>query len=178
MTIRTPTKTPGQRRILVAGLGNLLLADDGVGVHAVRELGRSRQRGVTVAEVGTAVLDALHLFERADCVLAIDAMQAGGPPGQIYRFRLEDVENPQSKVSLHDFGLRSIFEFLNPPRRPEILVLGVEPQVINYGLDLSPPVRAALPRLLEEVEAVIERWRGPVTEEPATRGRTSNRLCG
>ncbi len=147
-----------RQRILVVGLGNLLLADDGVGVHAVRELSRSRRRGVTVAEVGTAVLDALHLFERADRVLAIDAMQAGGPPGQIYSFSLEDAENPHSKVSLHDFGLRSIFEFLNTPRRPEILVLGVEPQTIDYGLDLSPAVRAALPRLLEEVDAAIQRW--------------------
>lgn len=148
-----------RQRILVVGLGNLLLADDGVGVHAIRELNRSRRRGVKIVEVGTAVLDALHLFERADRVLAIDAMQAGGPPGQIYRFGLEDADNPHPKVSLHDFGLRSIFEFLNSPHRPEVLVLGVEPQTIAYGLDLSPPVRAALPRLLAEVESVINSWK-------------------
>ncbi len=147
------------KRILVAGLGNLLLADDGVGVHAVRELSRSRRSGIILAEVGTAVLDALHLFERADRVLAIDAMQAGGPPGSIYRFCLRDVEDPVSKASLHDFGLRSVFEFLTPARRPEVIVLGVEPQSIKYGLELSPPIRSAMPRLLEEVQAVIRLWR-------------------
>jgi hydrogenase maturation protease len=149
----------GRQRILVAGLGNLLLADDGVGVHAVRGLMRSRPRGVTLAEVGTAVLDALHLFERADRILAIDAMRAGGPPGTIYRFRLHQVEDPISKASLHDFGLRSVLGFLAVAHPPEVVVLGVEPQSIEYNLDLSPPVRAAVPRLLGEARAVIRSWR-------------------
>lgn len=147
-------------RILVAGLGNLLLADDGVGVHAARALLGSRPRGVRVVEVGTAVLDALHLFERADRVLALDAIQGGGQPGEIYALRLGDAANPTGKVSLHDFGLRTIFDFLATPRRPEVLVLGVEPQRIDYGLTLSPAVENVLPRLLAEAHAILRRWQG------------------
>ena len=152
------SQRPTKGRILIAGLGNLLLMDDGVGVHAVRELRKGVPRGVVAAEVGTAILSALHLFEDADKVLAIDAMQAGGTPGTVYRFGLEDVENPTGKPSLHDFGLRSIFEFL-PDHRPEIVVLGVEPEVIEFGMELSGSVRASLPRLITEAQATIARWR-------------------
>jgi hydrogenase maturation protease len=148
-----------RRRILVAGLGNLLLSDDGVGVHAVRELQKEVPRGVVAAEVGTAVLSALDLFEAADRILAIDAMQAGGPPGRICACRLDDLENPAVKPSLHDFSLRSAFDFL-PGHRPEVIVLGVEPAVIDYGLALSPEVRAALPRVLEEARAILKNWAG------------------
>jgi hydrogenase maturation protease len=147
----------GRPRILVAGLGNLLLSDDGVGVHAVRELQKDVPRGVTAAEVGTAVLFALDLFEKADRVLAIDAMEAGGPPGEVYVFGLDDVENPAVKPSLHDFGLRSAFEFL-PGHRPEVVVIGVEPGVIGYGLELSAAVRSALPRVVAEARRIIDGW--------------------
>jgi hydrogenase maturation protease len=145
-------------RVLVVGLGNLLLADDGVGVHAVREFRKRAPRGVVAADVGTAILDALHLFERADKVLAFDAMQAGGNPGTIYRVALEDIDNPPVKPSLHDFGLRSAFEFL-PGHRPEVTVLGVEPELIGFGMELSAAVQAAVPRLVEEALAIASGWR-------------------
>ena len=64
-------------RILVLGLGNLLLRDDGVGVQAVRQLQKDPPAGAKVVEVGTAVLDALHLYEWAGRCLAIDAQRDG-----------------------------------------------------------------------------------------------------
>ncbi len=146
-------------RILIAGLGNLLLSDDGVGVHAVRALEKRVPRGVLAADIGTAVLDALHLFEQADHVLAIDAMQAGGAPGEVYVFGIDDIENPPLKPSLHDFGLRSAFDFL-PGHRPEVVVIGVEPEVIDYGMMLSPAVERALPRVLREARGIVSRWCG------------------
>ncbi len=156
---RGASRRSGRRpRILIAGLGNLLLTDDGVGVHAVRRLEKAVPRGVITADVGTAVLDALHLFEWADHIVAIDAMRAGGEPGQVYRFGIDDIENPPVKPSLHDFGLRSAFEFL-PGHRPEVTVIGVEPAVIDYGMSLSPAVEQALPTVLAEVTATLGRWR-------------------
>lgn len=154
-----PVGRPRRRpRILIAGLGNSLLKDDGVGVHAVQALSKRRMpRGVVAAEIGTAILDGLHLLERADKVLAIDAMQAGGRPGDIYAFALDDVDNPPVKPSLHDFGLRGVFEFL-PGRRPEVLVLGVEPAEIGVGLELTPEVAASLPRVVHEALRIVDRW--------------------
>ena len=154
------TSDPRRRpRILVAGLGNLLLKDDGVGVHAVRALQHGVPRGVRAVEVGTAVLDALHLVEWADRILAIDAMQAGGNPGTIYRFGVEDVADAAVRTSLHEVNLLAALRFLTRGHRPEIAVLGVEPETIEAGLDLSPSVQAALPRLVTAANDVVAGWR-------------------
>lgn len=159
---RPASTTRGGRqrpRVLIAGLGNLLLKDDGVGVHAVRALQHGVPRGVRAVEIGTAVLDALHLLEWADRVLAIDAMQAGGDPGTIYRFGVEDVADRTIKASLHEVDLVAALRFLTTGHRPEIAVLGVEPETIGAGLDLSPSVQAALPRLVAAAQEIVTGWR-------------------
>lgn len=159
MFTRKPSTPRRRPRILVAGLGNLLLKDDGVGVHAVRALHHEVPRGVRAVEVGTAVLDALHLVEWADRILAIDAMQAGGDPGTIYRFGISDVAEAAVTASLHEVDLRAALRFLTSGHRPEIAVLGVEPETIETGLELSPGVQAALPRLVATAQDIVTRWR-------------------
>ncbi len=160
-------------RILIAGLGNLLLMDDGAGVHAVKELQHDPPPGVLVVEVGTAVLQALHLLEWADLVLALDAMRAGGPPGTIYACGLEEVAADGVQVSLHELGLKAALYFLPPEKQPRIAVLGIEPGTIDYGLDLSPAVKAALPRFIAAAREIVSRWSGggKVTVEAGTRDR-------
>jgi len=164
-------------RILIAGLGNLLLRDDGVGVHAVHELQKAPPAGVRVVEVGTALLDALHLFKWADKILAIDAMQAGGAPGTLYSFRVSDVEDRGPQASLHELGLVSALRFLADGKRPPIVILGVEPAIIDYGLDLSPEVQSALPVLIQSVREIVDAWlRGPSpAENPRTLSKPFNR---
>ncbi len=151
--------TPREPRILIAGLGNLLLMDDGVGVHAVLELQKNPPEGAVVAEVGTAVLNALDLLEWADKVLAIDAMQAGGEPGTVYAFGTEDVEKGGIKASLHELNLISALSFLKRKAKPEIVIFGVEPDRIDYGLELTPAVAAALPELTAAARKQVQRWR-------------------
>jgi hydrogenase maturation protease len=148
-----------QPNILIAGLGNLLLQDDGVGVHAVHELKKAPPPGALVTEIGTWVLQGLHLYEWADKVLVLDAMQAGGDPGTLYACRDEDVADPGIEASLHELGLMAALKFIKPEKRPEVYVLGVEPLTIDYGLELTPPVKAALPRFVELARERVDRWR-------------------
>ena len=142
-------------RTLVVGLGNVLLKDDGIGVHAVRELRKCLPPRIVTAEVGTAVLDALHLFEWADRVVGIDAMQAGGAPGTIYSFSVDDADDPGVKTSLHEMGLVAALRFLKG-KRPAISMLAVEPESMEAGLELSAPVAAALPELIRAARAMAE----------------------
>ena len=159
MSTHKPSAPRRRPRILVAGLGNLLLQDDGVGVHAVRALHDEVPRGVRAVEVGTAVLDALYLVEWADRILAIDAMQAGGDPGTIYRCGVADVADRALTASLHEVDFVTVLRFLTSGHRPEIAVLGVEPETIGAGLELSPSVQAALPQLVAAAQDIVTRWR-------------------
>ena len=169
---------PVDPRILIVGLGNLLLGDDGVGVHVVRELKGRLPRPVAVVEVGTAVMDALHLVERADKVLAIDAMQADGPPGTVYAARVCDVDGRPMQASLHQLNFVAALRLIR--RRPEILILGVEPETIALGMALSPRVAAAVPVVVRHIERTILDWRaaaglvhnsshGPTRRRPLSR---------
>jgi hydrogenase maturation protease len=155
--MRAPTTNSNPRRAktLVVGLGNILLKDDGVGVHAVRELQKVLPRRILAVDVGTAVLDALHLFEWADRIIGIDAMQAGGPPGTIYTFSVEDVDDQGVTASLHEMGLIAGLRFIKG-RRPAISMLAVEPETMEVGLELSTPVRDALPKLVAAARKMAE----------------------
>jgi len=168
-----PRRGLGQRPILIVGLGNLLLQDDGVGVHAVRELQKLALPGVLAVEVGTAFLQALHLFENADQVLAIDAMEAGGAPGTIYSFGMADVADQGVKASLHELSLLAALRFLPPGKAPRVAVLGMEPETIAFGLELSPALQAALPHLVSAAADIVFRWK----EESPPRNPRSRRAA-
>ncbi len=152
-------------RILVLGLGNLLLADDGAGVHAVRRLREGGLRGVLAVDVGVAVLDALHLIERADRLLAFEALRAGGAPGTVYALGVEGVRDEGVRYSAHELSLLGALRLAR--RRPdEIVILAVEPARIDFGDHLSDAVERALPGLLEAAQRLIAHWK----RDPASRG--------
>ena len=145
-------------RILIAGLGNVLLRDDGVGVHAIREIQKALPLGTRAVEVGTAVLEALHLFEWADRVLAFDAMQAEGPPGTLYSLPVSSVEDRTPQASLHELDLLAALRFIPERKRPEIMILAVEPKIIDFGLSLTAEVQTALPRLIRVSRDLLAQW--------------------
>lgn len=145
-------------KILIVGLGNELLMDDGVGVHAVRELQKVPPENVTAVEVGTRALAAEQILEDADIVIAIDAAHAGGQPGSIYRFDGEDVESGLS-CSLHEMGIIGVLRLMTEESRPKLIVIGVEPETIDYGMELSPIVQAALERAVQVTRQIVDEIR-------------------
>jgi hydrogenase maturation protease len=146
-------------RILIAGLGNLLLRDDGVGVHAVWRFQKSAGNRYRAVEVGCAVLDALHLLEWSEKILLIDAMKAGGPPGTVYWVSsIEELDGGAVPASLHELSIVQALRMISQARSPEIAIIGIEPEIIDYGLDLSNSVEAALPLVLHTGEKAIEQW--------------------
>jgi hydrogenase maturation protease len=152
---KLPVASP---KILIAGLGNLLLRDDGVGVQAVRQLLEAPPLNVQVIEVGTAVLDALPWFEWADRIIALDAMQAGGAPGTIYQCETGDIAEGAAQSSLHELSLLAALRFLPSDAKPEVIILAVEPEIIDFGLELSSSVKAALPGLIQAAADLISCW--------------------
>lgn len=143
---------PRAPRVLVIGLGNDLMKDDGIGLHVVRELKGRLPHPCKVVEVGTAVLDALHLFEWADIIIAIDAMQAGLETGTLYRLEPSASDLPSGLTSMHEMTFLSALTLIrNRPK--EIIVFGVEPEQIEFGLELSRTLQAVVAQVAETVSA-------------------------
>jgi len=145
-------------RILVMGIGNELMRDDGVGVHAVRLLRDQLPEGVVAADVGTALLDSLDLLGNADLVLAIDAMLGGGAPGTLYTLGIGDLASDECPVSLHQMGLTQVIAFLAPGERPSVTTLGIEPEKIELGTELTATLHAALPKIVRTALTIVGEW--------------------
>lgn len=141
---------------LILGMGNLLLSDEGVGVHVARALaGRELPENVSVVEAGTAFLDVLPDIEKADRILLIDAMEGGGAPGSVYRVPFDQCVHPDMLASLHGFDMSRVLYMAGSERAPEVTVFGVEPARIEWGTELSPAVARVVPAvekaILDEV---------------------------
>lgn len=155
-------KRCNSRRILILGLGNILLKDEGVGVRVVGELQKQNLPGnVEVIDGGTAGLDILLLHEGLDKLVVIDALRAGGKPGTIYRAqfsgkdRLTEVFSREeaSKISLHQIGLLdalAVAERMNCAPK-EIVIIGVEPGEVDCGLELTDEVKRRIPEIVNAV---------------------------
>ena len=143
-------------QVLVVGLGNELLTDDGVGVHVVRMLQETPPvDGVEVLEVGTAILHAQHLIEQAAHVIAVDAVRAGDEPGAIYRFDV-DQAHMNRPTTLHELGIVGVLKLIPEQRRPQVTILGIEPETIGYGMELSSAVQASLPRAVKVAREMMK----------------------
>ncbi len=131
---------------LILGMGNLLLCDEGVGVHVARALAqRDLPPDTAVVEAGTAFLDVLPDIEKADRILLIDAMEGGGAPGSVYRVPFDQCRHPDMLASLHGFDLSRVLFMAGSDRAPEVTVFGVEPARIEWGTELSPTIQRVLP---------------------------------
>jgi hydrogenase maturation protease len=140
---------------LILGIGNCLLSDDGVGVHAARVLQAEPPPGTVVLAAETDFLSALPFLERCAKVLVIDAMDAGQPPGTLYHCRGEELAEAGQRHSLHELGVVGALEFLDGGRRPEVHILGVQPGRIEVSLDLSPEVASMLPKVVRAARRII-----------------------
>ncbi len=140
---------------LILGIGNSLLSDDGVGVHAARLLQVEPPPGTAVVAVETDFLSAPAFLERCARVLVIDAMDMCEQPGTLCHCRSEDLARPGRRHSLHELGLLGVLEFLGEEHRPDVHVLGVQPGRIEPGLDLSPEVASVLPRIVDVARGIV-----------------------
>lgn len=137
---------------VILGLGNELLGDEGVGVHAIRLLKKEKlPRPVKLVEVGTAILDALPEFEHADHIIVLDAMRHGSVPGTVYKIPLGHCSRPTCIASMHGFDIFRVLALAERQEAPSVMVLGVEPALLQWSLQLSSQVEASLPHLVAAV---------------------------
>lgn len=142
---------------VILGLGNELLGDEGVGVHAVRLLqGEILSLDTKVIEVGTAILNSMFEWEEADRVIVVDAMKGDGPPGTVYKISLDDCSGAPCIASMHGFDIFRVMSLLGRKQPPPVTVFGVEPVLIHWSMSLSPKVTASLPFLISAIKEEIQ----------------------
>ena len=151
------------KKTLILGLGNILLGDEGVGVRVVERLLDLYHfpEGTQVLDGGTLALDLLPYVEDADRMVVIDAVDMRAEPGTVVRITDEEVPTFLSvKVSPHQMGLADILSAarLRGLSHGELVLWGVQPEVMDTTLELSPPVAAQVDVLVDGVLADLSQW--------------------
>ena len=140
--------------IYVLGLGNVLMGDDGFGPAVVREFDAAYAvgPGVEVVDVGTPGLDLMPWLFDVRGAIIVDTVKSDGAPGALRVYDKADIlrHAPSARVSPHDPGVKEALMTLQLAGRgpEEVTLVGVIPRSVGMSTDLSPPVRAAIPRAM------------------------------
>jgi hydrogenase maturation protease len=141
-------------RVVVLGVGNELLKDEGFGVHVARELaGRTFASPVEIIEAGT-VPDCWQGCEPISRLVVIDAVYGGSEPGAIYRFSPEDIEFETClRTSIHQLSFVDSLKLSEiTGNKPEkTVIIGVEPKEVAWGTELSEELRNRIPDVVKIV---------------------------
>lgn len=150
-------------RTVVLGLGNMLMADDGVGLAALARLQDEwfLPRGVSLVDGGTWGMNLLHVVEGADQLLILDAIDTGSPPGSIVRLEGSDIPRVLAhKLSPHQIDLREVLALadLRGLLPEQVVALGIQPERVELSTTLSPVVESQVGQLVQMGVAQLRLW--------------------
>lgn len=156
--------------VLVLGIGNLVMMDDGVGVVVVQRLQREYRlpEYVDVMDGGTLGLDILPRLEGIERLIVVDAVETGGRPGAGVRLTGEELPLAlETKLSPHQMGLKDLLAVarLMGHLPGEMVLIGVQPGSIEMGTDLTPEVAGQVDNMLIAVVNELRAW--GIQPEPA-----------
>lgn len=144
-----------RKPILVLGIGNILIKDEGIGVRVAEQMMKmSLPPDVEVIDGGTGGLDLLYAVENREKVIVVDAVKTGSPPGTLFRFTDKDLGEKKGTLrSAHGIDFSDVISasvyFKTKPE--EIVFLGIEPEDLGAGLELSPKIAEMVPVLINLV---------------------------
>ncbi|MGB2807133.1 MAG: HyaD/HybD family hydrogenase maturation endopeptidase [Sedimentisphaerales bacterium] len=148
-----------RRPILILGIGNILLRDEGVGVRVIEQMQKiPLPDDVELVDGGTAGADLLDVLAERKKVIVIDAVQADCEPGIVLRFSADDLTRPNGNgMSLHELGLGEALTMTKQlgcePK--EVVVFGIKPMDISCGLELSEEISSSVLKVVDLVLAEI-----------------------
>jgi len=150
-------------KILIIGMGNLLMSDDGLGVLAIKELHKryKQQAEICCLEIGTSILNYVTDIGKAETLIAIDAIAVGNRPGTIYRIYANDAYLTDRKYFFMDIHVAGIHEAIALSREltglpSKVFIYGIEPHTLKEGFFISHEVKTSLKKLLDIVQRDID----------------------
>ncbi len=138
----------------VIGIGNLLRADDGVGIHVVERLEEVRP-DIEAVDVSTSEIGILDYLREHENVVIIDAITTGAEPGTIHKIALDNFDT-DAFLRSHSLNLSNVLLLgsrLYPDEFPKkLVIMAVEAEdITSYSTELTAKVQLAIPRLMEEI---------------------------
>lgn len=149
--------------IAILGIGNILLSDEGIGVHAINKLKDEYEfpEYVKLIDGGTMGLDLLPFFEGNDKVLIIDAVNFRKEPGTIDIIEGDKIPGfLTSKLSVHQIGLPDMLFAARLMGIPpvEMSLIGIQPKSMESGIELSEEIKMKLDTLVEKILQKLREW--------------------
>ena len=151
-------------KTLVLGIGNTLLSDEGIGLHVLETLQRKHPEleGVEYLDGGTLSFTLAGWIEEADRLIIIDAAEFHQPPGTVRCLSDEEMDTflGLPRRSVHEVSLLDLLDISRLTHslpQPRVLV-GIQPQKIDWGDNPSPAVAAAIPQAVEAIEQLLQEW--------------------
>ena len=155
--------------VMVIGLGNRLLGDEGLGLHIIDKLSQIfMSSNVSIIDCGCDLFSVMPYLNKPQKIVIIDAIRAGGKPGEIYRFDYSKLATMKNETqSGHQIGTIVVLRLLKSAypvlADSEITVIGIEPKTLELGNNLSQEVKeriADVTRLvIEEISPQSSFWR-------------------
>ena len=151
--------------ILVLGIGNTMLKDEGIGVRvAEKMMEMSLPPEVEVMDGGIKGLDLLYYIEGRKKVIVVDAVKAGAPPGTLFRFTDNDLASKKGIMrSAHGIDFSDVIAVtrFTGTKPAEVIFLGIEPEDLSVSFELSPKIEEMIPILInlvmKEIDAYLSR---------------------
>lgn len=146
-------------KITVLGIGNIILKDEGFGVHIIEQLQQeySFPEHVDVLDGGTLGMELMNYIIGTDKLLVVDAINGNAEPGAFFRFVNAEVKAYfQEKVSMHELGIQDVLAALEVIEKPvkEVIVMGAQPFIVDAGVGLT-----------EDMAALVEKTKNLVLEQ-------------
>lgn len=155
------TKDSNRASLAIVGVGNILLKDEGIGVHIVRALRQAigpDRPDVNIIDGGTSP-DTFLLLEGVQKLIVVDAVNGGSAPGSVYRFHPNDILSPGKCItSLHQIDVLDGLKMmeLSGIKPDETIIIGIEPKEIDWGLELSAELNEKLPQIIKVVKDELD----------------------
>jgi hydrogenase maturation protease len=148
----------GSPRLLVLGIGNLLMGDEGVGVHSIRALEKERlPAGVEILDGGTGGFHLLSCLTEYPAVIVIDAAMDGGEPGTVGITKPQFLSDYPRSLGAHDVGLRDLIEsaaLLGPLPAVHLIAVSIA-DIRCVTTELTPSVQRALAIVVQSVQRIL-----------------------
>ncbi|HTP05264.1 MAG TPA: HyaD/HybD family hydrogenase maturation endopeptidase [Nitrospirota bacterium] len=150
-------------RISVLGIGNILLSDEGVGVHAVNAIKKKYAFSpeIEILDGGTMGLDLLPIFQTQDKIIIIDAVDFKKEPGHVGAIEGNKIPTVlNTKLSVHHIGFSDLLYAAKLTRDipPEVYLIGIQPKSFDVGLEMTDEIRMHLDDIIELAIQKLKEW--------------------